>query len=150
MTQILSAFIRDANFIPITNKGLITSKSITYIAGTTGAVGATTLFTVTGTVIVNIFAVCSSADLTGGGTLEVGIVGNTAGLIALTTGTAIDVGEVWVDTTPATIEAPLTDKIITAGTDIIQTIATDTITAGTLTYYCLWNPISSDGDVVAV
>ena len=148
MAIIESSFQRDANRVPITNKGLLETKAITYAAATTGAVGPTTLFTVTGTVIVNIFAVCST-DLTGSGTIEVGISGNTAALIAQTTGTAIDANEVWVDTAPATVEAPLTDKILTAGTDIIQTIATDTLTAGVLTYYCFWNPVSSDGLVVA-
>lgn len=145
-----SVFSRDANHVPITNLGLIASKTITYAAGTTGATGASTLFTVTGTVIVNIFAVCTS-DLTSGGaaTLEVGISGNTAALIAQTTATGIDSGEIWVDTAPATVEAPLTSKILTAGTDIIQTIATTTVTGGTLTYYITWNPISDDGNVVA-
>jgi hypothetical protein len=141
-------FQRDANHVPITNLGLTATKSITYSALTTGATGATTLFTVTGTVRVNIFAVCT-VDLTGSGTIEVGISGNTAALIAQTTGTAIDAGEVWVDTAPATVEAPLTDKILTNGTDIIQTIGTDTLTAGSLTYYVTWTPISEDGNLVA-
>lgn len=148
--MITSAFNRDANHVPITNKGLIASKSITYAAGTTGATGASTLFTVTGTVIVNIFAVCEG-DLTSGGaaTIEVGISGNTAALIAQTTATGIDTGEIWLDAAPATVEAPLTDKILTNGTDIIQTIGTTTVTGGTLTYYVMWNPISDDGNVVA-
>ena len=143
-------FQRDANHVPITDLGLVASKAITYAAATTGAVGATTLFTVTGTVAVRIFGVVSGANLTGAGTLEVGIAGNTAALLAQTTGTDLDVGEIWIDTGPATVEALPAIQILTAGTDIIQTIATDTITAGTITYYCLWSPISADGNVVAV
>lgn len=145
-----NAFPRDANHVPITNLGLVASKEITYAAGTTGAVGASTLFTVTGVVAVRIFGVCSS-DLTSGGaaTIEVGISGNTAALIAQTTATGIDAGEVWVDTGPATVEALPAIQILAAGTDIIQTIATTTVTGGTLTYYCAWTPISADGEVTA-
>lgn len=144
MTDIQQYFQRDANHVPITNLGLTLSKTITYVAGTTGAVGPTTLFTVTGCVAVRIFGVCS-VDIAGSGTIEVGIVGNTAALIAQTTGTAIDANEVWIDNAPATIEALPAIQIIGAGQDIIQTIGTDTLSAGTLTYYCLWTPISSDG-----
>lgn len=149
MTSVASQFTRDANHVPITGLGLTETKAITYSALTTGATGATTLFTVTGVVAVRIFAVASGTDLTGSGTLEVGIAGNTAALIAQTAATAIDVAEIWQDTSPATIEALAGLFTIGAGQDIIQTIATDTVTAGTLTYYCLWFPISTDGAVVA-
>lgn len=147
--MISSTFTRDANFVPITNLGLIESKAITYSALTTGAVGTTTLFTVTGVVAVRIFAVVSGVDLTGSGTLEVGISGNTASLLAQVAATALDVGEIWTDNTPATVKSISTQNILATGTDIIQTIATDTITAGTLTYYCIWSPLSTDGNVVA-
>ena len=142
-------FTRDANFVPITGLGLIASKAITYIGGTTGAVGATTLFTVTGTVGVRLFAVVSGVDLTGAGLIEAGISGNTAALLAQTTGTTLDVGEIWTDTGPSTVEALPAIQLLTAGTDITQTISGATITAGTLTYYCAWFPISQDGNVVA-
>mgnify|MGYP001559716109 CR=1 FL=1 len=143
------AFARDANFVPIVNLGLMASKAITYAALTTGATGATTLFTVTGTVAVRVFAVVSGTDLTGSGTLEAGIAGNTAAILAQVAATALDVGEIWTDNAPSTIEALPAIQIVAGGADIIQTIATDTVTAGTLTYYCLWTPISADGTVVA-
>lgn len=144
-----SFFTRDANNVPITGLGLVETKSITFSALTTGATGATTLFTVTGVVAVRLFGVVSGTDVTGSGTIEAGISGNTAALLAQTTGTALDVGEVWIDTAPATVEALPALQIIGAGQDIIQTIATDTLNAGTLTYYCAWFPISTDGNVVA-
>lgn len=144
-----AAFQRDANFVPIQGLGFTSSKAITYAAATTGATGATTLFTVTGAVAVRVFGVVSGTDVTGSGTIEVGISGNTAALLAQTTGTALDVGEVWIDNAPATVEDLPALKVIGAGQDIIQTIATDTLTAGTITFYCLWFPISSDGNVVA-
>lgn len=143
------AIRRDANRVPIvSDPQFLVSKTITYAAATTGAVGATTLFTVTGDVKVRFFAVCAT-DLTGSGTLEVGISGNTAAIIAQTTGTAIDAGEVWYDNTPVTVGVMPGFKILTNGTDIIQTIGTNTITAGVITYYCEFSPLSSDGTVVA-
>ena len=150
MSTVSAQFNRDANHVPIDGLGFTETKAITYSALTTGAVGATTLFTVTGVVAVRLFGVVSGADLTGAGTLEAGISGNTAALIAQTTGTGLDVGEVWIDNAPATVEALPAMQILAAGTDVIQTIGTDTITAGTITYYCLWYPISTDGNVVAV
>lgn len=147
--MINSVFQRDANHVPITSLGLIESKAITYAAGTTGAVGASDLFTVTGIVAVRIFGVCGT-DLTSGGaaTMEVGITGNTASLIAQTTATGIDAGEIWIDNAPATVEL-LPSFSILNGTTVIQTIGTTTVTGGALTYYCVWVPISSDGNVVA-
>lgn len=147
MTQ-LGAFKRDDNDVPITGVGLIQSKAITYVAGTTGATGATTLFTVVGTVAIRVFAVASGTDLTGSGTLEVGISGNTAAIIAQTAATAIDVGEIWYGTNPPTVGV-MPNQLILSATNVIQTIATNTVTAGTLTYYCLWYPISTDGSVIA-
>lgn len=145
MTQ-RGAFLRDDDFVPITSLGLTQSKAITYAAATTGAVGATTLFTVTGIVAVRVFGYCGT-DLTGSGTVEVGIAGNTAVIIAQSTGTDIDAGDFWVDTGPATVEALPAIQLVAA--NIIQTIASATITAGVLTYYCEWVPISTNGKVVA-
>lgn len=147
--KVSAQFTRDANNVPIDSLGLVSTKSITYAAATTGAVGATTLFTVTGVVAVKVFGVVSGADLTGSGTLEVGITGSTPSIIAQTTGTNLDVGEIWTDNAPSKIENLPTTFFILNGTNIIQTIGTDTITAGTMTYYCIWVPISSDGDVTA-
>jgi len=148
MAPIESAFNRDANSVPITGLGLQATKAITYVAGTTGAVGPTTLFTVTGVVAVRLFAIASGTDLTGSGTLEAGIAGNTAALLAQTAATALDVGEIWIDATPATVEL-LPELQVLSGTNVIQTIGTNTVTAGTLTYYCNWFPLSSGASVVA-
>ena len=149
MTDVITsrgAFLRDDNSIPITNIGLSQKKSITYVATTTGATGPTTLFTVTGVVVARVFGIVSGANLTGTGTLEVGIAGNTASLIAQTTGTNLDIGHIWIDNSPATVEL-LPSASILSNTNIIQTIAGNTITAGTITYYCLWSPITTDGNV---
>lgn len=151
MPNVAEAFILDANGNPVSYNGhLVTKKTIAYTgAANLGAQGATTLFTVTGDVIATIFAVCSENLAGATATIEAGISGNTAALLAQSTATDIDAGEVWIDTGPATIEAVPADKILTNGTDIIQTIATADITDGTLTYYCLWVPLTSGSTVVA-
>lgn len=143
------AFQRDANHVPITNLGLQASKTITYVAGTTGAVGATTLFTVTGTVACNVFAICTS-DLTSGGsaTIEVGVSGSTASICNQQTATNIDNHEVWHDAILA-VAGQVAGHEHIINQDVIQTIATTTITGGTLEYYCLWTPLSEGATVTA-
>lgn len=151
MTQILSSFQRDANSVPIWTEGLIASKAITYAAATTGATGATTLFTVTGCVAVRVFGVCGTT-LEGAATLEVGISGDTAVILAqIANATVLATGELYIDATPTTkVDTMPSRQIIGAGQDIIQTIGATAITAGQLTYYCVWAPISADGNVEAV
>lgn len=145
--SVTGAYKRDENFVPITTMGFQASKTITYAAATTGAVGATTLFTVTGTVSMNVFAICS-ADLTGTGTIEVGVAGNTAVLCGQQSATAIDNHEVWHNGNLAIGQNVALNQHI-VDQNVIQTIGTNTVTGGTLTFYCVWTPISADGKVVA-
>lgn len=148
MAQIASTFSRDANQVPIWTEGLVATKSITFLTASTGAVGTTTLFTVTGDVVVRVFAVCT-ADLTGAtATVEMGIAGNTAAVAAQTTGTTIDTGEIWYGTSPPTVGV-LPARLVLSGTNIILTIATAAVDTGALTFYAIWSPISSTGNVVA-
>lgn len=142
---------RDGGYAPIqSNDSMLALKSVTFAALTTGSAAAHDLFTVTGDVLVRVFAVCS-ADLTSGGaaTIEVGIAGNTAALIAQTTATGIDQGEIWVDNAAATVEALPATQILTEGSDVIYTVGTTTVTGGTMTFYCLWRPLSVGSSVVA-
>lgn len=127
----------------------IATKSVTFAAATTGAVATHNLFTVTGAVAVQVIGVCS-VDVTGSGTIGVGTAKTANGLIASTTGTNIDANEIWHDATPdASIEAitVLVKKICIQ--NISYTIATDTLTAGTVTFIVLWTPLTADGSVVA-
>lgn len=156
MTIAATSFSRDANFVPITTRGLIATKTIAFdgTAGN-GAVASpnVALFTVTGTVWFSAFGVCSE-DLVsaGGGTLALGGLTGAQSIIANTTATTIDSTEVWLDTTPAKLR-PVTGAIeqgqISNGDNIIATVGTADITDGTITFYCIWVPISSDGNVVA-
>lgn len=154
MTSFAASLDRDANHVPLAGGVMpfLQRKSRTYTgAAGLGATGATTLFTVTGTVLARIFGACQ-VDLAGAtATIEGGIAGNTAALIAQTTATNIDAGMSWVDATPATIEGVDFSNgfIIAAGQDILETIATAAISAGQLDFYCFWRPLSVDGAVVA-
>ena len=143
----MASYFRDDNYFPILNKdGLIVAKTVTFDAATSGAVGAHTLFNITGPCIVKVIGYCS-ANLDGSGTLEVGMVGNTAVLIAQTTGTNIDLGEFWIDNSPAVYESDFTGKMI--ATDIVATVGTDTLTAGTITFYCYWSPMDYTSKITA-
>lgn len=118
-----------------------------------GAQGALTLFTVTGTVFAQVFGVCQT-DLAGAGaTVEVGISGNTAALIAQTTGTDVDQYMTWQDATPednpGAVDLTARSFVLTNGADVIYTIGTADLTAGVIDFYCLWAPLSSDGLVTA-
>ncbi len=146
MTTVNASFSRDLNRVPITTYGIITTKTITYSALTTGAIGITTLFTTTGTVAVNLFGFCT-VDLTGSGTVEVGTATSTAIFCNQQSATAIDNHEVW---TVATIAngGPVLNQYFPINQDIIQTIASNTVTAGVLTFYAAWTPLSSDGNLV--
>lgn len=147
---IAASFRRDANGVPIDGKGLIATKTRAYTgAAGLGAQGASTLFTVTGDVVVAVFASCTEDLASTTGTIEVGISGNTAAIIAQTTASGIDIGEIWLDTAAATVENYPTEKILVGGTDIIETIATADVTDGTLVFYCAWFPLSTDGNIVA-
>jgi len=153
-----SGMQRDANFTAIQgNHSLLVKKTMTLAGGTAndpgdfdGTGNPATLFTVTGPNLVSIFAVCEvNLDVAGAATIEVGITGNTAALIAQTTAANIDADEVWVDNAPATIEALPSSYILGNGQDIIQTVATANITAGKLTYYCFFRPLTDTADIVA-
>lgn len=139
---------RDANrSIIATNEAIKLESTWTFAAATTGAVGTHTLFTAVGNCLVQVFGICDT-NLTGSGTIEVGVAGNTAALIAQTTGTDLDDGEIWVDNSPAVgVEALPSTFILNDGADIVLTIGTDTITAGVVDFYCLYRPLSSSANI---
>ncbi|MBW2672495.1 MAG: hypothetical protein JRD89_03645 [Deltaproteobacteria bacterium] len=138
------------------------TKTITFDGGTENAIGdhdgtgnPATVFTVTGQVIVRVIAVCTT-NLTfdANATIELGIAGSTAGIIAQTdlTVEALTAKEIWHDATPdSEIEAigVLKEFIITDGNDIILTVGTANVTGGVIEFTCYWTPVSSDGNVVA-
>jgi len=133
----------------------------TFAGGTTdergddgGAKDGGAIFTVTGEVLVRIFGVCTTT-LVGAASIEVGVAGNTAALIAqIADATDLITSEIWHDATPTTLGVDLLATVtgpylVVNGLGIIETIGTTNITAGELHYICMWSPLSPDGDVVA-
>lgn len=144
------SIMRDDNFIPIQSNGaIIVKKAVTYTATGEGSVAAHTLFTVTGDVLVSVFGICNT-DLTSGGvaTLEAGVTGNTAILLAQITATNLDDGDVYVDATNRIGAAGVPASTI-VDSDIIATVGTATITAGQVDFYCMYRPLEASASVVA-
>ncbi len=148
----------DANGNPVyAPLPFVVKKTMTFAGGTVndpgdydGTGNPATLFTVTGDVLAYIVAICKTS-LSGAATLEVGLTGNTAVLLAqIADATNLDINMAYLDATPALGEgqAPLFHPI-GGGLDIIQTIGTANITAGVIDYYCFFRPLSDDGNVVA-
>lgn len=134
--------------------------AITYAAGTTGAIGTTTLFTVTGDVRIYWIGAKCTTGLTSAGapTWTLGAVGNTniwtAPQDEMPDVTGWDVGA-WADFNSADYSAgagvtwlvglyPITTAI---SANIVQTIASATITGGVVRWYVMWSPLSGDGDL---
>jgi hypothetical protein len=152
MATISSSFYRDANRVPITTDGIITKKSVTFadVAGQ-GAIGTISLFTVTGLIYARVVGICS-VDLVGAATLEVGVTGSTAlSLAQIANATTLDAGEIYADATAAAfkIGTDLIPPMNLVTTNIFATVGSAAITAGQVDFYCLWRPISSDGNLVA-
>lgn len=137
--------------------GIVVEKSITFDGGTTDAIGdhdgandPFTIFDVTGTNIVKVFGVCGTNLEGASATLEIGTALSTAGLIAQTTATDIDANEVWVDASPDTSVEAFTGAVQNIiSQDIIGTVETANITAGEITFYCIYQPVSEDAKVTA-
>ena len=119
----------------------------------TGAAAAYTIFTVTGDVALQIFGLCQ-VDLTsdGAATIELGIAGNTAALVAQTGFANVDAYTTWQDATPEDNPGAITSLptfVVANGADIIMTIATADLTAGDLDFHAYWVPLSTNGNLVA-
>lgn len=109
-----------------------------------GAQGTVIVATLTGCVFISKFISRCAVDLIGtSATVEVGVSGTTNGLIAQTTATNIDVGEIWTDSGPSNFEAPISDKVI--DDNIIITVGTADVTAGVLDFFILYYPVTTDG-----
>ncbi len=120
----------------------------------TGAQAAYTIFTVTGDVYVQVFGLCQVLmDSGGAATIELGITGNTAALIAQTTATDLDAYETWQDAVPepnpGAVPLDARGFVVANGADIILTVGAADLTAGDVDFICRWWPISTDGSVVA-
>jgi len=133
------------------NEACLLSSEWTFVNTTTGAQGSHTLFTVTGDVLVNIWGYCSTNMAGSGADFEVGVTGNTAGLIAQIADVEdLDAGDVYQDATPyvGVGISLLNAKPIHGGLDILLKITNATITGGVVNWYLLWRPLSEGSSVV--
>ncbi len=133
--------------------GFITAaKTITFAGGTTNDPGdydgtgtPWTLWTASGQLLVAIIAVCSTTLTGASGTFAVGVSGSTHNFIPVVTGTTVAAGAV-VDHTG--LVSAGTAPIITPNQPvldtqvIIGTTATADITAGVLTFYAFYKPLT--------
>jgi hypothetical protein len=134
--------------------------SSAFTGGTTNAHGdydgtgmPYSLFTVTGDVVLKAIWGVVNTDLAGAtATIEVGVAGNTAGLIAQETATDLDDGNIFTSATNAVGVARMADSgaltAINDGADIIETLGTANVTAGQIDYYCIWAPAEPGASVV--
>lgn len=129
----------------------LSGKSIKSVSFSNTAGGTVPIFTVTGTVIVNVVAVCRvSVTSAAAANVELGIVGATAALLVTTVATAIDAGEIWHDAAPdreIELSTVVNESIISDGNDI-GLLLSGQVDTGTLDFYCFWAPLSADGLVV--
>ena len=140
---------RDANYqIISSNEAFLLESTWTFAAATTGAVGSHTLFTVTDNVLLSVFGIVDTTLASGGApTIEVGLTGNTAVLIAQGTAANYADGDVYVDATDTRVGAAAIPStfIINDGLDVLLKITGATLTGGVVDWYCLWRPLNSSG-----
>lgn len=160
MPKVQASLSRDANRVPFTGLlPFIVCKRFTFSnAAGLGAVGTVNIFTVTGDVLVRVLGSVKT-DLTadGAATLALGTANAATALSTAITATALDVGDVFhYGASPADIGAiggaggvASQPFMIANGADIIGTVATANITAGVIDFYCLWQPLSTDGLVTS-
>lgn len=112
------------------------------------------VFTVSGLVKMTILVVIASdiTDGASGGTVEFGDEDDTDKYIATTTGTDLDQYDIWHDATPDSkselISDAIKDIVVYVG-DIGYEIGVGALTGGTIDFFCIWEPIKSNGSVVA-
>src|SRR3990167_8404085 len=154
MSSFEAAIDRDANRQVITsNEAFRLESTWTFAAATTGAIGSHTLFTVTDNVLISVFGVVDTTlDSAGAPTIEVGVTGNTAVLIAQGTAKNYADGDIYVDATDTRVGAGAVPamQIINDGLDVLLKITGATLTAGVVDWYCLWRPLSSTGNITVI
>ena len=124
----------------------IAQKTITFtnVAGG-GAIGTVATFTVTNGVIITYGTALVMTTLVGASaTISLGVVGNTAALIPVTTASLLIAGDFWQDTSP---EVGVSPAILgqNISLNLILTIATANLTAGAIQFTFYYRPAASGG-----
>jgi hypothetical protein len=130
-------------------------------AYTFNATGVSTIpiFTVTGAVKVKLYAICTTGltPAVAGATVSLGVVGTVAQFIAATLAADFTAGELWYSATPTTVidldsvvsAGIIAKTVIGDGADIVIDVAVQAITSGVIEFMCEWEPITTNGAVVA-
>ena len=130
-------------------------KTVSFDGATgSGEVGTVDLFDVAGSVIVRLVCICTETlvETVGGGTVEVGITGSTAVIIAQTVSTAVEIGEIWHDAAPDAdyeLLSVMAEFVLSDDLEIFLTVAGQDVTDGTLVFQAFWTPITAGASVVA-
>lgn len=138
--------------------GFVASKAVTYTNGANangdfdGTGNPQNLFTVTGQVLLAIIGVCSTSLTGATATLAVGNATTATRYLPQQTATNITAGKTWditglVSAGTAPNQTPNQAALNTEV--IIATAGTADITAGVITYYAYWIPLSAGASVVA-
>lgn len=136
---------------PLYGRYVTRTDTITFAAGTTGAIAQHTLFTVTGQVQAVIVAYCL-VDLTSGAaaTISVGTANVVAGMQPVTGFDALDAGMMWIgNNTPSECEAESGNRGTFVAADITYDVLAATVTGGEVRWTCFWTPMSADATVEA-
>ena len=131
-----------------------------FTSGTWNTVASHEIATVTGGVHMVIIPECTGTltDAADASRMQLGHATDTAALIAstvnATAGTVIEVGEFWLDTTPADVfvtnaQQKILDFIIGNGLDIGYEITAAALTGGSMDFHIWWESINATGAVVA-
>jgi len=116
-------------------------KTVTFIGTGNGAVGTGVIANVTGTVEVVAVPICGTT-LVGTGTIGLGTPTLGTGLLAATTVTNIVKNSIWQSTTPTVVPNVTTFNKFVVSENILTTIATAPVTAGTINFYFFYRPLS--------
>lgn len=134
--------------------GLQTENHITFNGANRGDPGnitdtPATIFTVTGLVAVKIFAIGETTLVGSSSTLTLGTATAPAAIIPSTIATAIHTHFNWWNATPAatTVSSNVVEFITEE--NIILTVGTASVTAGSLRFVAIWRPLSADASMVS-
>lgn len=141
----------------IAGVGPMATKTIVFDGGETDGIGdidgannPVTLFKVTGTVAMRLFARCNE-DLVGpSATVELGTATNTNALIDVTTAEDLKEGLIWHDDAPAnSIEQASVLQDFILAEDLQLSVDEADVTAGELEFTAIWKPLSEGASVEA-
>lgn len=124
----------------------VVRKTITFDGGTgTGATGTVAALTTTGTVLIQSLNIhCNTGLTSSGGTISLGISGDTDCILPVTTASLILAGYQWAGTVPAKISfEPIPPFVISDS--LIFTVGTADISAGAIEIEIFFDSLSATG-----